>query len=108
MYGYHTSAPLPSPSATTGSRRGAGRTDVSRPTQNNTASSVGPLTVPMVLWRANHGAGAVRRSGPPAKRDEFTMSTQPGNYPVTYDVEIPPRERNRLTCAFRVILAIPH
>jgi hypothetical protein len=36
------------------------------------------------------------------------MSTQPRSYPVTYDVEIPPGERNRLTSAFRIILAIPH
>ena len=36
------------------------------------------------------------------------MSTQSRSYPVTYDVETPPGERNRLTSAFRIILAIPH
>jgi Domain of unknown function (DUF4389) len=36
------------------------------------------------------------------------MNTQLRSFPVTYDVETPPGERNRLTCAFRIILAIPH
>src|SRR5262249_11582805 len=36
------------------------------------------------------------------------MSTQSQSYPVTYDVETPSGERNRLTSAFRIILAIPH
>jgi len=37
------------------------------------------------------------------------MSTgAPTAYPVTYDVEPHLTDRNRLTCAFRIILAIPH
>ena len=37
------------------------------------------------------------------------MSTEaPAPYPVTYDVEPQLTDRNRVTCAFRLILAIPH
>ena len=36
------------------------------------------------------------------------MSMDAGAYPVTYDVETQPVRRNRLTTAFRIILAIPH
>ncbi len=36
------------------------------------------------------------------------MNSSPETYPVTYDVEPQMTERNRLTCAFRIILAIPH
>ena len=37
-----------------------------------------------------------------------TMSRDSGKYPVAYDVETRLAERNRLTSAFRIILAIPH
>ena len=36
------------------------------------------------------------------------MSKDSGKYPVAYDVEARLAERNRLTSAFRIILAIPH
>ncbi len=36
------------------------------------------------------------------------MSTAASAYPVTYDVEPHLTNRNRVTCAFRIILAIPH
>ncbi len=36
------------------------------------------------------------------------MSMDAGAYPVTYDVETQAARRNRLTTAFRIILAIPH
>ncbi len=35
-------------------------------------------------------------------------AAQPPPYPLTYDVTPPDGPRNRLTCAFRVILGIPH
>jgi hypothetical protein len=35
-------------------------------------------------------------------------AAQPPQYPLTYDVTPPEGARNRLTCAFRVILGIPH
>jgi hypothetical protein len=36
------------------------------------------------------------------------MSMTPNAYPVTYDVQPQMTDRNRMTCAFRFILAIPH
>ena len=36
------------------------------------------------------------------------MRTAPPSYPVSYDVEPQLTGRNRATCAFRLILAIPH
>jgi hypothetical protein len=36
------------------------------------------------------------------------MSSAPGTYPLTYDVDRQMTGRNRLTCGFRIILAIPH
>ena len=37
-----------------------------------------------------------------------TAISTPAPYPVTYDVEPQLKDRNRLTVAFRIILAIPH
>ncbi len=39
--------------------------------------------------------------------EEATVSPLPAAYPVTYDVEPRHADRNRLTVAFRIILAIP-
>lgn len=36
------------------------------------------------------------------------MSKDSGSYPVTYDVEPHLADRNRLTTAFRILLAVPH
>lgn len=36
------------------------------------------------------------------------MTSATPSYPVTYDVEAQLSDRNRVTCAFRIILAIPH
>jgi hypothetical protein len=36
------------------------------------------------------------------------MSEAPPLYPVAFDVEPQMTERNRVTCAFRLILGIPH
>ncbi|HLF71169.1 MAG TPA: DUF4389 domain-containing protein [Dehalococcoidia bacterium] len=36
------------------------------------------------------------------------MAIAPGAYPLTYDVDAQVTDRNRMTVAFRIILAIPH
>ncbi|HEX5370984.1 MAG TPA: DUF4389 domain-containing protein, partial [Dehalococcoidia bacterium] len=36
------------------------------------------------------------------------MNAAQGTYPLTYDVDRQMTERNRVTCGFRIILAIPH
>jgi len=40
--------------------------------------------------------------------DDAAIGQHPDEYPVTFDVEPQLTERNRLTVAFRIILAIPH
>ena len=40
--------------------------------------------------------------------DDTTALSMPARYPVEYDVEPQLTDRNRLTVAFRIILAIPH
>ena len=40
--------------------------------------------------------------------NDTTTVSMPARYPVEYDVEPQLTDRNRLTVAFRIILAIPH
>src|SRR5438309_11242887 len=56
--------------------------------------------------RPRHGAVAVRATGGGAAMESSQTTGEPA-YPVRFTVEYPDRELNRLSTAFRLIVAIP-
>src|SRR5438477_4880763 len=57
--------------------------------------------------RPRPGAAALRATGGGAAMESSSQTTGEPSYPVRLSVEYPDRELNRLTTAFRVIVAIP-